>query len=187
VDQQADRPPPHGIHGICPVPLVTETADTRIVIGLEGHGTIRLPHRLSHLHVESMRSVLLASTPHTVKYAARKRRVPAAPGPAASAPSSHGVRPPSRAPCVTAPVSGQAQRPARQSADALPLADPSRPVQRRTRPSLTHSCRGKGRQEFMHPQSHSKKPEKNGNYCVKKRDYSIFAGFWYSSRGAFIV
>ena len=80
MDQQADRPPPHGIHGICPVPLVTETADTRIVIGLEGHGTIRLPHRLSHLHVESMRSVLLASTPHTVKYAARKRRVPASAG-----------------------------------------------------------------------------------------------------------
>src|SRR5499426_1336817 len=117
----------------------------------------------------SMRSVLLAGTPHTVKYAARQRRVPEALWSAASAPSSHGVRPPSRAPFVTAPVSGQAQRPARQSADALPLADPSRPVQTRTLPCLAPSFRGKGRQEFIHPHSHSKKPEKNGNYCVKKR------------------
>jgi len=43
------------------------------------------------------------------------------------------LRPPSRAPPAMAPVSGQAQRPARQSTDALPLADPSRPEQRRTR------------------------------------------------------
>jgi len=51
VDQRADRPPPHGIHGICPAPLVTETADTRIVIGLEGRGNTGLSHRLSHLRV----------------------------------------------------------------------------------------------------------------------------------------
>jgi hypothetical protein len=51
VDQQADRPPPHGLHGMGPVPLVTETADTRIVIGLEGRGTTGLSHRLSHLPV----------------------------------------------------------------------------------------------------------------------------------------
>jgi len=38
-DQRAERQPPHGIHGIFPAPLVTETADTRIVIGLEGCGT----------------------------------------------------------------------------------------------------------------------------------------------------
>jgi hypothetical protein len=80
----------------------------------------------------SRRSVLLSGTPHTVKYAARKRRVPAALCPAANAPSSHGVRPPSSAPFAAAPVSGHVQRPARQN-DALPLADPSRPVQRRMR------------------------------------------------------
>jgi len=51
VDQQADRPP-HGIHGICPAPLVTETADTRIVGGLEGRDNTGLSHRLSHLHVD---------------------------------------------------------------------------------------------------------------------------------------
>src|SRR5262249_37950517 len=62
-----------------------------------------------------------------------------------------------------------AQRLAGQSADALPLADPSSPVQTRTLPSLVPSFRGKGRQEFTHRHSHSKKPEKNGNYCVKKR------------------
>jgi hypothetical protein len=52
VDQQADRPPPHGLHGIGPAPLVTETADTRVVIGLEGRGNTGPSHRLSHLHVD---------------------------------------------------------------------------------------------------------------------------------------
>ena len=80
----------------------------------------------------SMRSVLLAGTPHTLKYAARKRCIPAARCPAANAPSSHGIRPPSSAPFAAAPGSGHVQRPARQN-DALPMADPSRPVQRRTR------------------------------------------------------
>jgi hypothetical protein len=179
VDQQADRPPPHGIHGICPAPLVTETADTRIVIGLEGRGNTGLPHRLSHLHVD-VHAVCppRKHAPHRQLCRTEGPRTRSAGSPAASAPSSHGVRPPSRAPFVTAPVSGHAQRPARQSADALPLADPSRPVQTRTLPSLAPSFRGKGRQEFMHPHSHSKKPEKNGNYCVKKRGVSPGKPLW---------
>ena len=52
MDQRADRPLQHGIHDICPAPLVTETADTRLVIGLEGRSPLGLSHRLRHLHVD---------------------------------------------------------------------------------------------------------------------------------------
>jgi hypothetical protein len=51
-DQRAERQPPHGIHGICPAPLVTETADTRIIIGLEGRGNTGLSYRFGYLHVD---------------------------------------------------------------------------------------------------------------------------------------
>jgi hypothetical protein len=112
---------------------MTETAEAGILIGLEGRGKTGLSYRFGHLHVDVHVLVLLSGTPHTVKYAARKHRVPGALGPAAGAPALHGVRPPSGAPPATAPVFGHAQKPARQSADALPLADPSRPGQRRTR------------------------------------------------------
>src|SRR4030095_16730731 len=102
----------------------------------------------------SMRSVLLSGTPHTVKYAARKRRVPAGLGPTARAPSAHGVRTPSRAPPATAPVFGHAQRPARQNADVLPLGCSVVTGTEAYAPSLQPAFRGKGRQEFTHRHSH---------------------------------
>src|SRR6266446_6627039 len=43
--------------------------------------------------------------------------------------------------------------PAGHSADALPLAEPSRPVHTRMLPSLKPSFRRKGRQEFKHRHS----------------------------------
>ena len=52
LDQRAERQPSHGIHGLCPAPLVTEAADTRIVIGVKGRGNTGLSYRLSHLHVD---------------------------------------------------------------------------------------------------------------------------------------
>src|SRR5262249_4693627 len=80
VDRRAARPLQHGSPQICPAPLVTETADPRLVIGLEGRGTIGLSHRLRHLHVD-IHAVYTPRryAPH-LKYAARKRRVPASAG-----------------------------------------------------------------------------------------------------------
>src|SRR5215510_3440561 len=64
-DQRAQRQPPHRIHGLCPAPLVTETADTRLVIGLEGCGNTGLSYRFGHLHVDvHMVSPPLWHTPH---------------------------------------------------------------------------------------------------------------------------
>src|SRR5262249_13462459 len=80
-----------------------------------------------------IRSVLLSGMLHTVKYAAWKRRVPAALYSTASAPASHGIRPPSCTPSAPAPVLGMRRG---QHARALLrslLADPSRPGQRHTR------------------------------------------------------
>ena len=49
--QRAERQPPHRIHRIFPAPLMTEAADTRIFIGLEGRGNTSLSHRLGRLHM----------------------------------------------------------------------------------------------------------------------------------------
>ena len=51
LDQGAEWQPPHGIHGIFPASLVTEAADPRIFIGLEGGGSTGLSHRLGPLHM----------------------------------------------------------------------------------------------------------------------------------------
>jgi hypothetical protein len=115
-----------------------------------------------------MCSVLLSGTPHTIKYAARKRRVPAVLGPAARAPLAHGVRTPARAPPATAPVFGQAQRPARQSADALPLGCSVATGTEAYATSLQPSFRAKGRQEFTHRQSDWKKPQERETIDRKK-------------------
>src|SRR5262245_49882421 len=121
-DQRAERQPPHGLHGIFPAPLVTEAADTRIIIGLEGRGNTGLSYRLGHLHVDvhavgpplrhtPHRQVCRTEAPRTSSAASRcglsssaRRMV------AILRPSCHG------------PSSGHAPRPARESAAALLLA-----------------------------------------------------------------
>src|SRR5438309_5403886 len=73
-----------------------------------------------------------------------------------------------------APIAaGMRKRPTRQSADALPRAEPSRPVQTRTLPSLVPSFRGKGRQEFTHRHSHSKNQKKIEIIACKKEALKV--------------
>src|SRR5262245_31891936 len=101
----------------------------------------------------SMRSVLLSDTPHTVKYAARKRRVPAALRPAAGAPAAHGVWSPSCAPPAMAPVPGMHRgQHARALLRSFWLSIATGPETYTT--ALQPSFRGKGREEFTHRQSH---------------------------------
>jgi hypothetical protein len=91
---------------LCPAPLVTETADTRIVLGLEGRGNTGLSYCFGHLHVY-VHAVCapFRHAPHRQvcrTEAPRTRRL----CPAASTPSSPVVRTPSHAPPATAQSPG---------------------------------------------------------------------------------
>src|SRR5713101_1486926 len=74
----------------------------------------------------------LRHTLHRQACRTRQPGVPASLCPAASAPSARGARLRTCPPLAAAPEPRHTQRPARHSADALPRADPSRPVHTRT-------------------------------------------------------
>ena len=49
LEQRAERQPPYGIDRIFPTPLVTEAAEPRVFIGLEGRCHTGLSHYLGDL------------------------------------------------------------------------------------------------------------------------------------------
>ena len=69
LDQRAQRQPTHGIHGIPLAALLTEAAQPRIFIGLQGRCNTGLAHCLGHLEWLLHGLVLLGVMPHAVLYA----------------------------------------------------------------------------------------------------------------------
>ena len=66
LDQRAQIQATHGIHGLFPAALLTEAAQPRIFIGLQGRGNTGLAHCLGHLEWLLHGLILLGVTPHAV-------------------------------------------------------------------------------------------------------------------------
>ena len=66
LDQRAQIQATHGIHGIFPAALLTEAAQPRLFLGLQGHCNTGLAHCLGHLEWLFHALVLLSVTLHAV-------------------------------------------------------------------------------------------------------------------------
>jgi hypothetical protein len=131
-DQRAERQPPHGIHGLFPAPLVTETADPRIVIGLEGCGHTGLSSASAIGMWTFIQSVLLSGmpTPSSMPHGSAVYQQRCVPLPALRHHTAYGRHPAPLLPrpqCRACPAASMPER------CGAPSDSPSRPVQRRTR------------------------------------------------------
>jgi hypothetical protein len=128
----AEWQPPHRIDGLCPAPLMTEAADTRIFIGLEGRGNSGLSYRLGPVHVFIHEGCPpLRHTPHCQAYrteAARRAGIAGSRCSCSVTSRSAAAHP------RTSPSSPRLRACAGAStlsrADTLLFADPLRPVNR---------------------------------------------------------